>query len=79
MTEFSPNIISHENKESEVARRVARSGSELRLLNWSRLNWKWERAGPDQDWNRGVKILIIRKVCESLGLPGLEYGPAVSR
>jgi len=31
---------SHENKESEMARRVVRSGSELFLLNWSRINWK---------------------------------------
>jgi len=40
MTEFSPNIFSHEKKESEMARRVARSGSELCLLNSSRINWK---------------------------------------
>jgi hypothetical protein len=35
---FTKCYYSHENKESEMARRVARSGSELCLLNLSRIN-----------------------------------------
>jgi len=37
---FTKYCYSHENKESEMARRVACSSSELCLLNWSRINWK---------------------------------------
>jgi len=54
---FTKYYYNHENKETEMARRVARSGSELCLLNWSRINWKWETAGPDQDWSGRTKFL----------------------
>jgi len=37
---FTKYYYSHENKESEIARLVACNGSELCLLNWSRMNRK---------------------------------------
>jgi len=37
---FTKYYYSRENNESEMARRLVRSGSELFLLNWSGINWK---------------------------------------
>ena len=54
---FTKYYYSHENKENEMVRQVAVIGSELCLLNWSRITWKYERAGPDQDRNGRAKFL----------------------